>query len=385
MGGSVTWLECNCCENTAQTAYSVFISVFTAYLDIQETDRDDEITEKLIHKIKNLFRESSQDLADEIIPYIGSQLFALNFEGDYAEKIKYLDAEGRRLRTFAAIRDILIEESRRKPMTLVLEDLHWIDQVSLDLIFFLLGSIVDNPIFLIALYRPERTELCWHINDEIPNRIPNQYTSIELSHLSPKASRNLLEGLLTLINADSLQERIIENAAGNPFYMEEMLRLLIDNQVIQQIKMLNIDFNDQSQVQLDHGLIPEELLAGFRQNRIEFGPNLVVSNLEQGQLWRISDIEKTYIVKRLPEQISVFQNQWEAVGNVDQIDIPDSLEQMLRARIDRMSNEPKSMLQRCAVIGRTIDYAVLEQISDCLLYTSPSPRDATLSRMPSSA
>ena len=364
LGGQATWLEGTCFEHTAQTAYSVFISVFTAYLDIQETDRDDEITEKLIHKIKNLFRESSQDLADEIIPYIGSQLFALNFEGDYAEKIKYLDAEGRRLRTFAAIRDILIEESRRKPVTLVLEDLHWIDQISLDLIFFLSGSIVGNPILLIALYRPERTELCWHINDEIPNRIPNQYTSIELSHLSPKASRNLLEGLLTLINADSLQERIIENAAGNPFYMEEMLRLLIDNQVIQQIKMLNIDFNDQSQVQLDSGLMPEELLAGFRRNRIEFGPNLVVSNLEQGQFWRISDIEKTYIVKRLPEQIVVFQNQWEVVGNVDQIDIPDSLEQMLRARIDRMSNEPKSMLQRCAVIGRTIDYAVLEQISD---------------------
>ena len=108
--------------------------------------------------------------------------------------------------------------------------------------------------------------------------------------------------------------------------------------------MLNIDFNDQSQVQLDNGLIPEELLAGYRENRIEFGPNLVVSNLEQGELWRIRDIEKTYIVKRLPEQIDVFQNQWEAVGNVDQINIPDSLEQMLRARIDRMSNEPKSML-----------------------------------------
>ena len=94
-----------------------------------------------------MFRESDEDLSDEIIPYIGSQLFALNFEGDYAEKVKYLDAEGRRRRTFAAIRDILIEESRRKPVTFVLEDLHWIDQVSLDLIFFLSGSIVANSIF----------------------------------------------------------------------------------------------------------------------------------------------------------------------------------------------------------------------------------------------
>ena len=364
LGGRVTWLEGNCFEYTAQTAYSVFISAFTVYLDIQETDRDDEITEKLIYKIKNLFRESDEDLSDEIIPYIGSQLFALNFEGDYAEKVKYLDAEGRRRRTFAAIRDILIEESRRKPVTFVLEDLHWIDQVSLDLIFFLLGSIVDNSIFLIALYRPERTELCWHINDEIPSRIPNQSTLIELSQLSSQASRNLLEGLLTLINADSLKERIIENAEGNPFYMEEMLRLLIDNQVIQQIKIFNVDFSDQLQVQLDNGFMPEELLAGFRQNHIEFGSNFVVSIQEMGQLWRISNVEKTYIVRRLEKQIVVFQNQWATVGNADRIEIPDSLEQMLRARIDRMSSEPKSILQCCAVIGRTVDHAILEQISD---------------------
>ena len=364
LGGSVTWLEGNCFENTAQTAYSVFISAFTAYLDIQETDHNDEIIEKLIYKIKNLFRESDKDLSDEIIPYIGSQLFALNFEGDYAEKVKYLDAEGRRQRTFAAIRDILVEESRRKPVTLVLEDLHWIDQVSLDLIFFLLESIVDNPTFLIALYRPERTELCWHINDDIPSRIPNQHTLIELSHLSPQASRNLLEGLLTLINADSLKERIIENAEGNPFYMEEMLRLLIDNQAIQQIKIFDIDFDDQLQIQLDNGLMPEELLAGFRKNHIEFDSNFAVSTQDTGQLWRISNGEKTYIARRLLEQIEVFQNQWITVNNVDEIDIPDSLEQMLRARIDRMSNEPKSILQRCAVIGRTVDYTILEQISD---------------------
>lgn len=364
LGGRVTWLEGSSFENTAQMAYSVFISVFTAYLDIQETDNDDEITEKLVYRIKNLFRESDQDLSDEIIPYIGSQLFALNFGGDYAEKVKYLDAEGRRQRTFAAIRDILIAESRRKPVTLVLEDLHWMDQVSLDLIFFLAGSIVNNPIFLLAVYRPERTEFCWHINDEGPNRIPNQYTSIELDPLSPQASRDLLEGLLTLINADSLKERIIENAGGNPFYMEEMLRLLIDNQVIQQIKLFEIDFDDQYQTQLDDGIMPEELLAGFGQNHVEFDSNFVVSTQETGQLWRISSGEQTYIARRLSEQIEVFQNQWITVKNVDEIDIPDSLEQMLRARIDRMSNDPKSILQRCAVIGRTVDYAILEQISE---------------------
>ncbi|MCZ6676748.1 MAG: tetratricopeptide repeat protein, partial [Candidatus Poribacteria bacterium] len=298
---TVSWLEGACFAHTEQTAYSVFIATIKAYLDIQESDSDEEIEEKLSFKVKNLFRHADEDLSEEIIPYIGSQLLSLHFEGERGDKIRYLDAEGRRQRTFAAVKDFLIAESKRRPVVLALEDLHWIDQVSLDLIFFLMETMIDEPILVNCLYRSERTDPCWTIAERAIVRVPENFTQVALDPLSPEASRDLLERLLTLEDAEELKENILARTGGNPFYMEEILRSLIDDQII--IKVNPGDPND---------------------------------------------------------------SRWAVVQDVEEIDVPDSLEQMMGARIDRMPDEPKAVLQRGAVIGRTFESDILEKVSSGL-------------------
>ena len=298
LGENVSWLEGACFGHTQQTAYSIFIAAIKAYLDIQENDSDAEIEEKLIFKVKNLFRNVDEDLSEEIIPYIGSQLLSLRFEGERADKVRYLDAEGRRQRTFAAIKDFLVAESKRRPVILALDDLHWVDQVSLDLIFFLMETAIDTPILLFCLYRPERTDPCWTIGEQATDRIPADLTRIILEPLSPEASRELLERLLTLEEAEDLKNQILEKADGNPFYMEEVLRSLIDDQMITKVN-------------------PD-------------APN---------------------------------DSRWVVLQDVDEINVPDSLEQMMGARIDKMPDEPKAVLQGGSVIGRTFEYDILEGIS----------------------
>ena len=198
LGEKVSWLDGACFGHTQQTAYSIFIDTIKAYLDIQENDSDEVIEEKLTLKVKNVFRHVEEDLSEEIIPYIGSQLLFLRFEGERGDKIRYLDAEGRRQRTFAAVKDLLVAESKRRPVVLALDDLHWIDQVSLDLIFFLMETAIDEPILLFCLYRPERTDPCWTIGEQADVRIPDDFTQVTLEPLTPEASQELLEQLLTL-------------------------------------------------------------------------------------------------------------------------------------------------------------------------------------------
>jgi predicted ATPase len=323
LGERVSWLEGTGFGHTQQTAYSVFIAVMKAYLDIHENDSDEEITEKLIFKVKNLFRYpparggardvahesppwtgggAEEDLSEEIIPYIGNQLLSLRFEGERADKVRYLDADGRRRRTFAAVKDLLVAESKRRPVVLALDDLHWIDPLSLELIFFLMETVIDQPILLFCLYRPERTDPCWTIGEQAAIRIPKDFTQIPLSHLSPEASRELLERLLILEGAEELKQQILEKVGGNPFYMEEVLRSLIDDKVIEKVK-------------------PD-------------APN---------------------------------DSRWVVKGDVQEINVPDSLEQVMGARIDKLPDEPKAVLQRGAVIGRTFEVDILQEIT-------PSPR-----------
>src|SRR5262249_23946935 len=65
--------------------------------------------------------------------------------------------------TFLAIRDLLLALSHRSPLILVLEDLHWADTLSLDLIAFLMEVIPDSPLLMLCVYRPEPEHRCRHL------------------------------------------------------------------------------------------------------------------------------------------------------------------------------------------------------------------------------
>ncbi len=113
--------------------------------------------------------------------------------------------------------------AQSRPLLLIFEDAHWIDPSSLTLLRELLLSLSDLRALVCCLYRPDFTGL-----DEMPGA-PEEQVRITLPPLSESESRELIERLLTVENLpDSLKQTIIQRAAGNPFYVEEMLKSLIE-------------------------------------------------------------------------------------------------------------------------------------------------------------
>ena len=70
-----------------------------------------------------------------------------------AEQLRYLDAQQLRQQIFLAVRDLFLAETRCKPLMLILEDLHWADEASLELLQFLLESVPKAPVFILAISR----------------------------------------------------------------------------------------------------------------------------------------------------------------------------------------------------------------------------------------
>jgi class 3 adenylate cyclase/tetratricopeptide (TPR) repeat protein len=131
------------------------------------------------------------------------------------------DAQRMRESFFAAVQQAIEAMARRNPLVLVFEDIHWADQGMLDLIEHL-GQWVRGPLLILCLAR-----------DELLERRPGWgggrrgTTSIFLEPLSPGETRDLISALLPADAADdALVPVVAERAGGNPFFAEEMVRLV---------------------------------------------------------------------------------------------------------------------------------------------------------------
>jgi class 3 adenylate cyclase/tetratricopeptide (TPR) repeat protein len=122
-----------------------------------------------------------------------------------------------------------VSQSDGHPVLLVLDDLHWADEGSLDFVNHLIADSGDVPLLIVGLARPtlyERRPL-WGNGQQIHSRI-------DLLQLSRTDSREFAEVLLQRLEEipATLSELITSGAEGNPFYMEELVKMLIDDGVI---------------------------------------------------------------------------------------------------------------------------------------------------------
>jgi ABC-type transport system substrate-binding protein len=115
------------------------------------------------------------------------------------------------------------------PVAVVLEDLHWADTTSLQLLERLLPDTESSALLLVLTLRPERDHPAWRLKEDAARELPHRTTEIALEALSGDAGLDLLS---SLVGAGTLPEemegRILEHADGNPFFLEELVRSLAD-------------------------------------------------------------------------------------------------------------------------------------------------------------
>src|SRR5205823_327203 len=178
----------------------------------------------LRRRVERLF----SDRAAELYPYLGS-LLGLTLEADAAGRLAELSPEALQYRTFEVVEEVFRRLAQDRPVAVVLEDLHWADPTSIQLAERLLSIGEEAAVLRVVAQRSERDHPSWRLRELAAREYPHLTSELALEPLSGNAQRELL---LALVGEETLpqelESRLLEQAEGNPFYLEELVRSLAD-------------------------------------------------------------------------------------------------------------------------------------------------------------
>jgi predicted ATPase len=176
------------------------------------------------------------DLAEERIREIGpvlGRLLSVRWGDEWDKRLEEESPEQVRHRTFLALYDFFVALAVPRPVALVFEDLHWADTLSLDLISLLMEALPGRRLLLMCVYRPERERRCQRLAMVAARRCGDRYTELHLRELTGDQSWQMVGSLLaTEALPSKARELILAQSQGNPFFIEEVVRSLIDAGIV---------------------------------------------------------------------------------------------------------------------------------------------------------
>ncbi len=245
-------LEGSCLHHGRSMSYLPILDVLRAYFGIEEEDKELDIKLKLEVRLQGLVEKNPS-----VLPAL-YDLLSLSMED---KKYAQLGPQQRRERCFETIRDLLIWESGKKTLVLILEDLHWIDRTSQEFLDYLIGWLPNTRILLILVYRPE-------YNHNWGSK--SYYTKLGLDELSMQRSAELVQAVLDEGEIDAgLVGFIIGKAGGSPLFVEELTTSMLENGSIRRKGHRYVLTRKGSEIEVPDGILG---IIAARLDRVE--PNL---------------------------------------------------------------------------------------------------------------
>jgi class 3 adenylate cyclase/tetratricopeptide (TPR) repeat protein len=212
----VNFLEGKCLSYSRGAAYHPVIDILKSNFDIHEGEGDVEIKEKVKRSLEIMKVDEPSTL-----PYL---LELLSVKESGIDKIS-MSPEARKDRMIEAIKRIVIKGSEIRPLIIAIEDLHWMDRSSEDVVRSILESIPGTGIFLMFTYRPEFVHT-WGIK--------SYHNQLILHRLSNKESFEMVTHILGTREIEkALEELSLEKTEGVPFFIEQFIKSLNDLKIIE--------------------------------------------------------------------------------------------------------------------------------------------------------
>ena len=224
----VTLLEGRAISIGRNLSFYPLIDLLKQWAGISEEDSEAATFDKLDRTIRAIHPEE----AEEILPFVAT-LMGLKLQGKYAERVQGIEGEALEKLIFKNMRELLIKGSEQTPTVIVMEDLHWADRSSLLLLQSLFRLAEKNRILFINLFRPGYWQGEDRSMEKIGEFLPNHTIELNIQPLDHQAGETLIGNLLDIQGLpDTLRRQIIERSGGNPFFIEEVVRSLIDEGAI---------------------------------------------------------------------------------------------------------------------------------------------------------
>ena len=198
-------------------------------LQISALASEDETRALMQSRLQDLLGESWSDA----YAYLG-HLLSLKLEQAAAERLEGLDPISALNRYIGSLHQVLQAISARCPVVLVWEDVHWADSASVEALHQLMPLAGRLPLLLVITARPERHAPGWRLISGAREMFGEALTEVALSPLTAEDSRQLVRNLLEIEHLPAQCDLVLAKAEGNPFFVEEVIRMLIDQGVLVQ-------------------------------------------------------------------------------------------------------------------------------------------------------
>jgi class 3 adenylate cyclase len=224
-----TWIEGHCVSYGRGLPYHLALDLVRAMFAIPFAASEADARAKLHDGLRTL----PGDEAVDVEPYL-AHLLGLPLSADDEAHVN-LDPEWLQGRYVASMHRVVRTLAAKSPLVLVLEDIHWADPASVEVMLGLLPLVTQQPVLVLAAGRGETDAPGWKIVTQARSVFGDALTELRLQPLSDGESRTLVANLLEI---ESLPERvrdaILKRSEGNPFFVEEVIRMLIERGAIAQ-------------------------------------------------------------------------------------------------------------------------------------------------------
>jgi len=269
-------------------SFHPLIDILKSWAGITEDDTPLSSYQKLELAIRNVYPEG----VTEVFPFIAT-LMGIKLAGRDAERVEAVAGESLEKLIMKNLRELIVKAAASRPIVFVIEDLHWADLSSIELLGSLYRLAENNRILFINILRPNYEETSERLLRTIRTRYPKLASDIVLEPLDDGQCETLVDNLLhTRDLPDHIMGLIAKRAEGNPFFIEEVARSFIDDGVV---KKKNGHF--------------------FVTDRI------------------------------------------------DSVIIPETVHDVIMARVDKLDEQTKSLLKIASVIGRYFFYSILTEVA----------------------
>jgi len=209
-------------------SFHPIIDLLKQWTRISPNDNGATAFKKLEDTIASLF----QDKVGEVLPSVAT-LMGIKLPESYRERIKGIEGEALEKLILKNMRDLLISANELSPLMIVIEDLHWADKSSIELLGSLFRLAETQRILFINLLRPGDKETGDRIVETTRENLPQHYVEIALRPLDERMSESLITNMLNISGVHhALIRRIVRRAGGNPYFVEEVVRSLVDEEAV---------------------------------------------------------------------------------------------------------------------------------------------------------
>ncbi len=286
---SIHWLEGRSLSYGTTLSFWPITQLFLEDLGLSEGAPEARIRVTMRRRVSELFGEDGA----EVLPFL-FHLLGIRQRVEEDELIRQLDGETLKRQVLFSISEYFRRLALQGPSVLIFEDMHWADPSTLEALGHLLALTDRVPLMTLMIMRIDRDHGSWQLKLKVETNFAYRYHEIHLGRLSSTESDQLVNHLLKIAELPaSARDLILARSEGNPFYLEEIIRSLIDQ-----------------------GVVVHE------------------------------------------------DNTWRAVKEIMEVTIPDTLQGVLLARIDRLEEDVRNTLQMAAVIGKSFLYRLLEAIAE---------------------